>query len=233
MRSARWLRAAARSIPLIAERLSGRQETGEHDRELLELMSQGLGYEQMAERLGTTQEAVDRRVTQLFTRMAAQAEGGGASAVDEMKRLHAAVVQKQATATAFRSFVPEQVAAKLQATGSTELREELEATILFSDVRGYLHARRASRTRGGGRARRRSPRGDGRGDHRSRGDGRPVRGRRRDGRLRRARAERGPCRARGRLCARDAGPSGGAQRGCRDRRPAHDLDGDRDRTPGG
>ena len=38
--------------PAIAERLSGRRETGEHDRELLELMSQGLGYAQMAERLG-------------------------------------------------------------------------------------------------------------------------------------------------------------------------------------
>jgi class 3 adenylate cyclase/ActR/RegA family two-component response regulator len=123
--------------PTIAERLSGRHETGEHDRELLELMSQGLGYEQMAEQLATTQEAVDRRVTELFTRMAAQAEGGNAAAVDEMKRLHAAVVEKQATATAFRSFVPEQVATKLQASGSTELREELDATILFSDIRGY------------------------------------------------------------------------------------------------
>jgi len=123
--------------PVIAERLSGRRETGEHDRELLELMSQGLGYEQMAENLETTQEAVDRRVTQLFTRMASQAEGGSAAAVDELKRLHAAVVEKQATATAFRSFVPEQVAAKMQAAGSTELREELEATILFSDIRGY------------------------------------------------------------------------------------------------
>src|SRR5438132_7807781 len=43
--------------PVIAERLSGRRETGEHDRELLELMSQGLGDEQMAVKLGTTQEA--------------------------------------------------------------------------------------------------------------------------------------------------------------------------------
>jgi class 3 adenylate cyclase/ActR/RegA family two-component response regulator len=123
--------------PAIAERLSGRRETGEHDRELLELMSQGLGYEQMAEKLETTQEAVDGRVTALFTRMAAAAEGGSSAAVDELKRLHAAVVRKEIAATAFRSFVPEQVAAKLQASGSTELREELEATILFSDIRGY------------------------------------------------------------------------------------------------
>ena len=123
--------------PVIAERLSGRDDTGEHDRELLELMSQGLGYVEMAERLGTTQEAVDRRVTQVFTTMAASVGTGNASAVDELKRLHAAVVQKEMAASAFRSFVPAQVAAKLQATGSTSLREELEATILFSDIRGY------------------------------------------------------------------------------------------------
>jgi adenylate cyclase len=123
--------------PVIAERLSGRRDAGEHDRELLELMSQGLGYAEMAERLGTTQEAVDRRVTQVFTTMAASAGTGDASAVDELKRLHAAVVQKEMAASAFRSFVPERVAAKLQAAGSTSLREELEATILFSDIRGY------------------------------------------------------------------------------------------------
>ena len=123
--------------PVIAERLSGRKDTGEHDRELLELMSQGLGYAEMAERLGTTQEAVDRRVTQAFKTMAASAGTGDASAVDDLKRLHAAVVQKEMAASAFRSFVPERVAAKLQAAGSTTLREELEATILFSDIRGY------------------------------------------------------------------------------------------------
>ena len=123
--------------PVIAERLSGRGDTGEHDRELLELMSQGLGYAEMAQRLGTTQEAVDRRVTQVFTTMAASAGTGEASAVDDLKRLHAAVVQKEMAASAFRSFVPEQVAVKLQATGLTSLREELEATILFSDIRGY------------------------------------------------------------------------------------------------
>jgi adenylate cyclase len=123
--------------PVIAERLLGRGDTGEHDRELLELMSQGLGYVEMAERLGTTQEAVDRRVTRVFTTMAASAGTGDASAVDELKRLHAAVVAKEMAASAFRSFVPAQVAAKLQATGTTSLREELEATILFSDIRGY------------------------------------------------------------------------------------------------
>jgi adenylate cyclase len=121
--------------PAIAERLSGRRETGEHDRELLELMSQGLGYEAMAERLGTTQEAVDGRVTGLFTRMAAGATAGGASAVDEMKRLHAAVVAKQAAAATLSSYMPQRVAEKL-AAGEVG-HEELEVTVLFSDIRGF------------------------------------------------------------------------------------------------
>ena len=121
--------------PLIAERLSGRRETGEGDREILDMMSQGLGYEQMAERLSTTQESVDRRVTELFHRMAIEAEGGSAAAVDEMKRLHAAVVQKESTASSLRSYVPSQVADRL-ATGEMA-QQELEVTVLFSDIRGF------------------------------------------------------------------------------------------------
>jgi class 3 adenylate cyclase/DNA-binding NarL/FixJ family response regulator len=121
--------------PAIAERLSGRRETAEHDRQLLELMSQGLGYEEMAARLRTTQEAVDRRVTELFTKMAAGAGTGDASAVDEMKRLHAAVVAKQTAATTLSSYVPQQVVERLASGDMTQ--EELEVSVLFSDIRGF------------------------------------------------------------------------------------------------
>jgi adenylate cyclase len=121
--------------PVIAERLSGRRETAEHDRELLELMAEGLGYEEMAARLRTTPEAVDRRVTELFTSMAAGAQSGGASAVDEMKRLHAAVVAKQAAAATLSSYIPQRVAERL-AAGEVG-QEELDVTVLFSDIRGF------------------------------------------------------------------------------------------------
>jgi class 3 adenylate cyclase/CheY-like chemotaxis protein len=121
--------------PAIAERLSGRRDTAERDRELLELMAEGLGYEAMAARLRTTPEAVDRRVTELFTSMAAGAQGGGASAVDEMKRLHAAVVAKQAAASTLSSYIPARVAEKLAA--GEVAQEELEVTVLFSDIRGF------------------------------------------------------------------------------------------------
>jgi adenylate cyclase len=121
--------------PLIAERLAGRHETAEDDREVLDMMSEGLGYAQMAERLGTTQEGVDRRVTELFRRLSEGAGGGDVAAVDELKRLHAAVVEKQSTASTLRAYVPSQVADRL--AGGAVDRQELEVTVLFSDIRGF------------------------------------------------------------------------------------------------
>jgi class 3 adenylate cyclase/DNA-binding NarL/FixJ family response regulator len=121
--------------PAIAERLSGRGETGEEDRQILDMMSQGMGYEQMAGALGTTQESVDRRVTELFTRMASHE--GSSSAVDGIKRLHAAVVEQTGAAGALRSFVPSQVADHLAGGSGQMMQQELEVTVLFSDIRGF------------------------------------------------------------------------------------------------
>ena len=121
--------------PTIAERLSGRRESADADREILDLMAAGSGYAEMAQQLGTTQEALDRRVTDLFERLAGEAGRGASHAVDELKRLHAAVVEREASTQALRSFVPSGVADRL---GSAPIeQEEVEATILFSDIRGF------------------------------------------------------------------------------------------------
>ena len=82
--------------PVIAERLSGRSDAAERERELLDMMAKGLGYAEIADALGTTQEAVDSQVTGLFQRMAG--DGAGAGLVDEFKRLHAAVVEQTSVA---------------------------------------------------------------------------------------------------------------------------------------
>jgi len=121
--------------PTIAARLSGRRDSLAHDREILNFMAQGMGYADMAQQMGTTQEAIDRDVTELFERLANQAGRGVSRAVDELKRLHAAVVDREASARALREFVPSQVAQRI---GSTPIeQEEMEATILFSDIRGF------------------------------------------------------------------------------------------------
>jgi class 3 adenylate cyclase len=121
--------------PTIAARLSGRSESRAEDRELLDLMARGLGYVEMAEELGTTQEAVDRQITETFARLAGEADRGASGAVRMLKELHAAVVDREASTRALREFVPSQVADRL---GSAPLEpEEVEATILFSDIRGF------------------------------------------------------------------------------------------------
>jgi adenylate cyclase len=124
--------------PTIAARLSGRGEANEADRRILDLMAKGCGYAEIADTLGTTQEAVDRMVTGLFQRLAEEAGRGTSHAVDELKRLHAAVVDRETSARTLRSFVPAQFADRL-ATGSAiaGMQEEVEATILFSDLRGF------------------------------------------------------------------------------------------------
>src|SRR5512132_1283327 len=120
--------------PSIAERLTESRHADDQDRRVIDMMAQGVGYAEMAAALGTTQEAVDRRVTELFRRMAGGSSSGG---VDDLKRLHAAVVKSSASAQTLRSYVPQQVAAGLEADASIAEQRELEVTVLFSDIRGF------------------------------------------------------------------------------------------------
>ncbi|MDH4111302.1 MAG: response regulator [Actinomycetota bacterium] len=122
--------------PSIAERLSGRGEAAERDRQLLDMMSKGLGYAEIATELGITQEAVDKQVTDLFRGMAG--DGGSAGLVDEFKRLHAAVVEQTESRRTLASFVPQQLAERLASHPDTAIEpQEVEVTVLFSDIRGF------------------------------------------------------------------------------------------------
>jgi class 3 adenylate cyclase/DNA-binding NarL/FixJ family response regulator len=122
--------------PVIAERLSGRSDAVERERELLDMMAKGLGYAEIADALGTTQEAVDSQVTGLFQRMAG--DGAGAGLVDEFKRLHAAVVEQTTSRKTLASFVPQQLADRLAAQPEMAIEpQEVEVSVLFSDIRGF------------------------------------------------------------------------------------------------
>jgi adenylate cyclase len=137
VRAIREVHAGGSAVdPVIAERLTGSRHADEEDRAILDMMSHGLGYAEMATELGTTQEAVDRRVTELFRRMAG--DGGGAGLIDEFKRLHAAVVEQATARTTHASFVPQQLVDRLAAHPETAIEpQELVVTVLFSDIRGF------------------------------------------------------------------------------------------------
>jgi class 3 adenylate cyclase/DNA-binding NarL/FixJ family response regulator len=122
--------------PVIAERLSGRTDAADRERALLDMMAKGMGYAEIADVLGTTQEAVDSQVTGLFRRMAG--DGAGAGLVDEFKRLHAAVVEQTTSRKTLASFVPQQLADRLAAHPEMAIEpQELEVSVLFSDIRGF------------------------------------------------------------------------------------------------
>jgi class 3 adenylate cyclase/DNA-binding NarL/FixJ family response regulator len=122
--------------PAIAERLSGRGDAPQRERALLDMMAKGLGYAEIAAALGTTQEAVDRQVTELFRRLAGN--GVGSSLVDEFKRLHAAVVEQASSRRTLASFVPSQLAERLALRPGAPIEpQEVEVSVLFSDIRGF------------------------------------------------------------------------------------------------
>ena len=127
----------SRIDPTIAARLSDRDETEEEDTRILDMMSSGLTYADMARELETTEEAVDRRVTALFAKLADEAGRGASHAVDQIKQLHSAVVQREATTQTLRSFVPSQVVERMSPDEGMQLQDEVEASILFSDIRGF------------------------------------------------------------------------------------------------
>jgi adenylate cyclase len=73
-------------------------------------------------------------VTDLFRRLAGGDSGSG---VDDLKRLHAAVVESSAQAETLKFYVPQQVVAGLAADASIAEQREVEVTVLFSDIRGF------------------------------------------------------------------------------------------------
>jgi adenylate cyclase len=124
--------------PTIAARLAGRKDAGAEDRVILDFMARGAGYAEMAQSLGTTQEAIDRQVTDLFVRLGSGANHGDAGAVDELKRLHSAVVKSETSARTLSAYVPQGLAEKLASGEAGEqMQEEIVVTVLFSDLRGF------------------------------------------------------------------------------------------------
>ncbi|MGA9598620.1 MAG: adenylate/guanylate cyclase domain-containing protein [Acidimicrobiia bacterium] len=105
---------------------------------LLHLIAEGTPVKAIALAIGAPPADVDRRIEKLFVSLAEDVSTGSLAAIDRLKLLHRAIVDRKEQGEVLSRLLPGGLADKLRnegrAIGETE---ELEVTVLMSDVRGY------------------------------------------------------------------------------------------------
>ncbi len=105
---------------------------------LLQLIAEGRPAKAIAAATGTSAESVDARVDALFLHLATDASAGRAGALRSLKRLHAAIVEREEQGETLSRLLPSGLADKLrQDKGAAARTERMVVTVLMSDVRGY------------------------------------------------------------------------------------------------
>jgi class 3 adenylate cyclase/DNA-binding NarL/FixJ family response regulator len=108
------------------------------DDELLEMVANGRTIKSIANTLNTTPSAIDDRVERLFVHLAEGVSSGQAGALDRLRRLHRAIVEREEQGESLSRLLPtglaDQLIAQGRAIGETET---LEVTVVMSDIRGY------------------------------------------------------------------------------------------------
>lgn len=108
------------------------------DDALLADLAAGRHVKAIAAASGTTAEEVDTRIGALLERLAARVTAGDADAVERLRLLHRAIVARDEQDERVSRLLPEGVADQLRAGGRRPGEtEELEVTVLMSDIRGY------------------------------------------------------------------------------------------------
>lgn len=110
----------------------------EADEALLTLVAEGRPIKAIAALRQTTAEAVSADVEQLFLTIAKSASSGGEGALRRLRLLHQAIVDREEQGETLSRLLPGGLAEKLRKEGRhIGESEELEVTVLMSDIRGY------------------------------------------------------------------------------------------------
>ena len=105
---------------------------------LLRLVAEGKPVKAIAASLRTTQEAVDGDIGKLFLKLAQQASSGTSAALEKLRMLHTAIVQREEQGDTLSRLLPGGVADKVLREGlATGKAEEMTVTVVMSDIRGY------------------------------------------------------------------------------------------------
>ena len=129
--------------PTIVEALMKPVRTGDDDLDedgeaLLRLVAEGKPIKAIAAMRGTTPEAVADDVEALFLSLAKGASSGAEGALRRLRMLHQAIVDREEQGETLSRLLPGGIAEKVRDEGGRiGETEELEVTVLMSDIRGY------------------------------------------------------------------------------------------------
>jgi class 3 adenylate cyclase/FixJ family two-component response regulator len=108
------------------------------DEELLRYIAEGRPMKAIAVARKTTPEAVSDDVEQLFLHLAQEASTGGESALQRLRMLHQAIVDREEQGETLSRLLPGGIAEKLRREGQRiGESESVVVTVLMSDIRGY------------------------------------------------------------------------------------------------
>lgn len=127
-----------RIVEAMMRPVTERSELSAREESLLRQIAEGKPVKVIAAASRTTQTAVDDDIGKLFLKLAQQASSGTAAALEKLKMLHNAIVQREEQGDTLSRLLPGGVAEKVLREGRTTGRtEELTVTVLMSDIRGY------------------------------------------------------------------------------------------------
>jgi adenylate cyclase len=111
---------------------------GDEDERLLRMVAEGRPIKAIAVQLKTTPAAVSTDVERLFMKLAEGATTGMDGALQRLKLLHQAIVDREEQGESLSRLLPGGVAQRVREYGlRTGETERLTVTVVMSDIRGY------------------------------------------------------------------------------------------------
>ena len=105
---------------------------------LLDMVAEGTPIKAIAVALATTPADVDHRIESMFVKLAQGLSGGDQAALERLRTLQRAIASREEQGEELSRLLPGGVAEKLRSGGRRiGETEELEVTVLMSDIRGY------------------------------------------------------------------------------------------------
>ena len=110
----------------------------ENEQSLLAFVAEGKPIKAIAAARRMTPEAIDTQVEELFRKLADEVSAGNQGALDQLRNLHRAIVDREEQGESLSRLLPGGIAEKLRNEGRRiGETERLNVTVIMSDIRSY------------------------------------------------------------------------------------------------